>query len=278
MDNNSTWLETSLFAEKSQWGCVLRNGIKAFIEQSSIATITEALMIEFNYTRGENIRFAIKIPIQNAGMIADDIDNFFKSFFSKANLSKKEITLPVQGIFLPFPANTIQYGLYNRLPTSSSIANKITSKTSDCIIKALMNNDLVYEETLIMLAFYFHCALITQAKETAEHEFINIYRSEIHSNSNVVITEQYLLKKYQENKTCLMEIEGNIRNYQSAQYSDNPSWLVEWMVTCKEALVAQLAENNNIIINIQNSINRQLGLTNSMIKLVHYFVKSIYAD
>lgn len=275
MKNKPIWLRTSLFVEKNQWAYVLRNGIKSFIEQPSIDTITEALMIEFNYMSGENIRFAIKVPGQNAEMLAYEIDAFFKSLFTKSNLPSKDIELPVQGLFLPFPGNTIQYGLYNGLFPVDNAITKIISKTSAYIIEALMD-ETINDETLIMLAFYFHCALITQAKEIKQHDFTNIYITEIYPSDVTVITEDFLVQKYEENKINLMEVEESIRNYQSTESDDNPFWLGEWMMACKEVITSQYEENDDLFIAIVKSINKQLGLTSNMQKLVHHFISCTY--
>ena len=277
MEKDLIWLQTSLFADKSQWAFILHNGVKPFRKDASNEKLIEVLLIEFNYLSGENIRMAIQTEARNAELLASKLDGFFKEFFLSANIYKKQVTLPVDGIFLPFPPNTIQYGLYKILANADELASKIISKTSACIIEAL-ENDTIDEEVLITFAFYLHIALITQLKKLPETNFSSMYNFEIYKNMKDVVDEDYLNQKYVENKDSLIEIEESIRNYELTELYENPSWLIEWIKNCKEIIVSQPSENPRVFVNIRDNINQQLGLTNNMIMLVNYFIHNIYAE
>jgi hypothetical protein len=279
MEKEFLWLQTSLFADRSQWDIVLKNGIRPFLAELSDKKLIGPLLIEFNYLSGENIRLAIQTETQNAEVLADKFDDFFKEFFLLTNLQKKEVVLPIDSIFLPFPANTIQYGLY-KVVDVDDLRSKIISKISFCIIDAL-EDDTIDEEVLITFAFYLHIALITQLEELCQSkaDFLSFYNSEIYENVEELIGEQYLVKKYEDNKASLIEIEESIRNYQEPEFSETPPWLIEWIESCKEIILSDLSEDKwLLLVIIRENINRQLGLTNNMRRLVNYFINSVYSD
>lgn len=274
MENDLIWLRTSLFADKSQWGYVLTNGVKRFVDEVSNKNTIKSLLIEFNYLCGENIRVALKTEAKNARLLAHQIDDFFKGFFLSAKLYKKTATLPVTGVFMPFPKNTIQYGLYKVTIDNEQLNSNLTSKISDCIVNAL-EEEMIDEEILIMLAFYMHCSLITQLERTSKNIFLSHYNLDYQYKTGTV-TESYLIEKYHQNKTSLIEVEKSIRNYDSAEYNENPRWLINWINDCKQIIYPQLSGATEVYRNFRNSINNQLGLTDNMTLLVYYFIKKVY--
>lgn len=273
------WIRTSLFVGRSHWSYLLQNGIKVFIEQQSIASLTNAILIEFNYISGENVRFAVNVLEDHAETFSIEIDTFFKNFFSYSVLPVKELCLPIDGLFLPCQSNSIQYGLYTQyLPGLEEPITKIISQTTLAITQAI-DEISIDEEVLTMLGFYFYCGLITLAKEQSSSDFTELYSFNAEENDQISkLTMDFLSERYLDNEPTLIEVEKSIRHYQLIETYENPRWLVEWMMVCKATLNNHSDDDPELLFNISNCIKLQLGLTNGMVKLVHYFVNKIYQN
>lgn len=277
MENELIWLRTSLFAEKCQWGNILRDGIKVFIEDISNKQLIKDLLVEFNYLSGENIRFAVLVKTQRAELTALKIDTFFKQYFESANFSNKEVVLPVMGVFLPFPPNTTQYGLYNIEEENDKLLRGLSFITSLCLIEAFQNS-IVDEELLIAFAFYLHVAVLDQLEIHFENKlnYLSIYKFEDYQLKKDALDKGYLTEKYLENKQPLIEIRESLKNYNTIEFRENLPWLLKWLNSYKLIFAEQPPRELLIFDSIRNCINKQLGLNDNMKLLLYYFICNVY--
>jgi hypothetical protein len=273
MEKNLIWLSTSLFCKKEIWHQLLNKGIHPFIKQQESDNLIDFL-IEINYLSGENIRMALLVEEANAECVARLTDEYFKSFFLKNDFPVKELQLPLEGVFLPFQLNSIQYGLYEpRKVKQSAYANDQVASQLSSIIIAALKDDLIDEETLITLAFYLNTALIkTVSKHTnTSMQLLLPYYSS--AGALYSIYDDVIIGKFEENREMLQEIVSDIFSIDH----NIPDWLKNWIKQCEDLFKNNPGQQPTIIFSrIIYLINKHLGITENMAALLYYFIRNIY--
>ncbi|TDX00978.1 hypothetical protein [Dinghuibacter silviterrae] len=262
MQGKTVWLVTSLFCRRKHWNGVFNTGIKPFITEGDILSY----QIGLNYQGGENIRLAFLAEEDRAGDLALHARDYFQSFFSSAGLVPSETGLPVKGIFMPFPCNTIQFGLYE----ASTSDHHIERAISDIMLQALPEND-IEEETILMTAYYLHISLLVTlcpygGKEMAHYS--PVYQSRLLTSET--IDEPFKQNELNANRSIFMEVIRDISASRSGKEMSIPSRLAQWMALCKRIISEMPASESHRYLS--HYINKQLGITGDMNILLNYFI------
>lgn len=271
MQQKFLWLCTSIFCKKSRWHILLQEIAllkkKMRLEESGFSS-----RLEFNYVCGENIRFALLVHEEQADCYVKQIDDYFKHFFSVSNFFVQPVTLPVEGIFLPFLENTIQYGLYKSdsfdLDGNIWESRSTASLFSDIMIEGVAGGE-IDDEVIVTFALCLKIALL-----------------------KICITEQYasfaeLNTFYNCNNIGINDF-GNIEKVLAmAQMILNPgsedgipTWLQKWMNLCETALKHESAgyphrqkmwQYRFLVYNVY----KPLGINSGMERMLCSFIKRI---
>jgi hypothetical protein len=158
---NRRWVLSSIFSEKRNWALILKNGVKPILAD---LTFVNSFRIRFNYYSGSNIQFAILVSNQQCDSVAEKIDAHFKNFFSNSTLfSKQPLDLPIESLFIPFPQNSVQYGLYELDLKIEREQENIRQLLSEIILHSL--SDHLDDTEILTLGLYLHLALIRSFNE-----------------------------------------------------------------------------------------------------------------
>ena len=270
MIQNMTWLSISLFSNQPNWHKLLSQGIKSFIEsQKKIHNYT----IEFNYLSGENIRLSLMVKEAEAPFVVKEADSYFKHFFSKSNFSVKEVKLPVEGVFMPFPVNIIQYGLYKTQESGNNETGYNIATDLSKIVTAALTDD-TDDETIITLAFYLQMGLIR-----AIHNYTSNIDELLSTINQVTPVSNANTGDDSISDDSLMD-EITIDVMQTEDFDSELNWLTTWIKLGEEGLRnlnSTNADKNLSIKNFYNTrineINRCLGLNTQRRNLLRDLIK-----
>ena len=244
----------------------------------------------FNYLGGENVRFCLYVKEDIAKQVSQSIDLYFNRFLLRSGFPEKAIQLPVEGIFMPFPSNTIQYGLYsfNQIDAATSDSRdnypyaqlySFQNQLSDTIVEALGGDDEIDDETIISLSFYLYISWIKALKllglKNVNGELTKIYSEMPIDPNKVSISKSTVIQKYEENRETMNEIIKNIFDD-----SVNVEWVSRWITICKEEITKMIAyynspkESDIIFRRIPMLINFHLELSDNMKLILTYFLKN----
>ncbi len=280
MAENSLWLSTSLFCSKNHWNILLSDGIKPFIMSMPDEEELASFQIEFNYLNGENIRLALLTKVEQAETLAKKADTYFKKFFSISALPTNKPDLTDWGIFMPFPSNTIQYGLFKIDPLNLHDTKTFSfQKELSLIIADGLSEENIDQETIITFAFYLHVALIKLIKDknpATINELLQWYDTTAFHKTEEPMDMEFLKAKYEDNKEVLLEITEDIIKHPSS-VNKVPDWLEGWMDLCEKELISYtLKEGDKTLTQIHSRItyyiNKQLGITEEMKWVLYYFI------
>lgn len=268
MERGMTWLSTSLFRNRSNWHELMTNAIISFVKQ---AGLLQGYTVELNYLSGENIRLSLLVDDKKAHILTAKVDQYFKQYFSNLKPEANRITLPADRVFMPFPVNTIQYGLYPVLKIKKSqVKDHLVAINISQIILDALKDEEIDDETILTFAFYLQMGLI-KAIDSSHEGFIAALR-DIHKNRAPAVEVDQV--KYQESRETLLDITRDIMQDNDAAL---PEWFGEWLNIYKE----DSAGNNDVNAaynNIVYSIYKHLGMGTKMISMLSYFIKTILLD
>lgn len=224
-EQNMIWLSTSLFSNKKNWHRVLSEAVAPFTESN---TQINAYQVEFNYLSGENIRLSLLTELGNKEALSRKADNYFKNYFANAGLFTAPVKLPVDGMFMPFPANTIQYGLYPPKTVNTEEPHHYirSANLSKIILNAL--NDEIDDDTTITFAYYLHIALIK-----AIHGYVNdpdVLFTIITANSSANVSNIHE-PSVTANIDLMVEITHDVMK--NEVFDIELDWLNNWFKLCK---------------------------------------------
>ena len=261
MEQNYSWLVTSLFCKKSNWGKLLAE-IDIFLNKWSENRFLNTYLLEFNYLSGENIRFALLAPAEFADFFAKQLDKYFKDAFLRSGLSINSAIPAADSIFMPFPENTIQYGLY--VPDDIYELNKhsFTPKLSELMLEGLKKEE-IDDDLIITFGLYLTLVFIKvfiKDRPQLVAELLNFYTSsDNEGNAGLEMT--------QNNIEILSGIIIDIFDFY--QESNAPCWLQEWSEVCESLIAANWLHypGDNLMIiytKVIYKIYRHIGLNSKM--------------
>jgi hypothetical protein len=273
MHTNLTWLTCSLFCSRDHWNHLLK-AIDSFPYYRDVQDHGKPCLVEFNYLFGENIRLAFLMPEEECKHFALQTDTWFKSFFSKANFPVSKPVLPLKGIFLPFPQNTIQYGLYRPevlYPPGQKYKHLLHSSLSHIIIEALKTEE-IDDEMILTFTYYLHISLIKtilKGNLASVTEVYNCYNNSFPENEETAIIT--------DNMKNMLAIADSIFNPQTRE--DIPGWLQQWISVCDMQMKMELTSANTFYAKysrIVNQIHHQLGIEEKMGLLLPVFIRKTF--
>jgi len=265
MQQNLTWLTTSIYCSRTTWHKVLEEGIKPFLLKNKYCSYR----LEFNYLSGENIRFSLQVPSESAEIIAKKADLYFKNYFLNSKLPNTIIKMPLDGLFLPFPTNTIQYGLYKILNHKEDFSYNFIAKYISDLMLELLIEDEVNEETIITFALYLHVGFL-RVGLLKNKEIILQFYIEQSKFSNADLDENLLNIKVEDNKQILRALYQEIICKDRIEvYRDSP-WLEHWIRLLEDSIRDSSFAFS--LDKITNLIDRHLGVNDNMKRLLYDFI------
>ncbi len=227
------WLSISLFSSKENWHRILSEAIAPFAETNRLL---KAFKVEFNHLSGENIRLSLLTNIGNEALLAATAHSYFNSYFEEAKLPQQPLKLPVEGVFMPFPANTIQYGLYPPLTVGGDEVDQYALPVTLSKIMVAALQEEIDDETILTFAFYLQIALVKTINKIAQNA--NVILTLIQPAQNFKPDESAL-----SNLSTMKEITDDIM--QTEKFNDELAWVNWWMEDCYAALAAQYNSDND---------------------------------
>ena len=265
---NMIWLSTSLFCCKNEWDKLFSSGIIPFLADEKTNEFLNAYRIEFNYLSGENIRFLLLTKEKNAPKLAKHTDEYFRNYFFSTSLFTPEIKLPVNGIFMPFPANNIKYGLY----PPETIINKekenyiFSIHFSQIILDALKWN-IIDNESILTFAFYLQLGLI---------KAINIFYPGFAPDyvDDKLLDVRIVKTQFEESRDTLQEIARDIMI--SRNGTEISEWFVKWLASCKSEIKRHKdMEAKTLYSKLVFVIFKNLAITPQMNSMLSYFIERV---
>ncbi|MGV8096400.1 MAG: glycosyltransferase family 2 protein [Mangrovibacterium sp.] len=282
MNSTFEWVSASLFCDQENWNKLLKDGINSLVKELKDIEACK-FQIYFNRTNGSNIRFSLLTMQEQAGYLRERMDQHFENFFQ--SIHKKELKLSDEDIFMPFPSNSVQYGLYDLYYNQELNAIYSFQEQYSRIIIDGLSEEIIDDEAIITFAFYLHVALIKTLMNYYKgnvNELILFYQTEDSYFWDSKLTRQYLL----DNKEVLFDIVQDIEdNWKDAENMDL-DWVKRWIKICNIQIQEQIVENvisaqetNDKIRKIQRElvfvVNKQLGISGNLEKVLFYLLSQI---
>lgn len=271
------WLNASIFCKRNNWGELLKNGVNSFVKSSMEEKTVNSYSVELNFSECDHVRLAILLEKHNVLQVGEAMTRYFSDFFENSGFDSPDLQLPIDRFFLPFPCNSIRYGLYNAFswPYNQVLVN-IQRELSDIIIQSV-SEEIVDEELLVTLGFYLHSMWLERRKLIAEFEgddpVIHFYPVDNHTAEGKFV-EARIHTRYLLIREMLEDIYRVVRNVDDPSCGDCPAWLQQWSGAC-DRYTNSTHHNTN---EVPALISRCLGLTPIANFMVFYFLKQTFGE
>lgn len=142
-------LSISLFSPISGWQILLKDGIIPFFCFLKDRLIS--YRVQFNYDCGPNIRLSLYVHSGNAMDVAKEADLFFKVFFQELEKPTDSEPLKFDGLFMPFPSNSIRYGLFE---VAGMEKMEPLEKAFSVLVLNGLSDEVIDEEAVLTFCIY----------------------------------------------------------------------------------------------------------------------------
>jgi hypothetical protein len=263
----------SLFCQEEYQNRLIGSGIKPFLWLPEIKSRLQGYHISFNDSRGENIRLCLFSTGRYCRKISSEADKFFTRFFSDAAFPIAGRPVQAWNTFMPFPENTIRYGLfYENTDRYDYSTQKFRERTSRLLMN-ILKGEQINEELRITLAIYLHIILIDAFCELSPGNrplVENYYR--VRGKSNSLAGEPEIV--FEMDMQQLRDIHGEINPPGGATPA---AWHSYWQRICTGRL-RQLSRMTlpdkdkplAVYFNISQVVNTQLNIRESSLRALWY--------
>lgn len=287
MNQELTWLSISLFCSTGNWHQLLSEGIKQFIKPVEDENLLVSYLLELNYVRGENIRFSLLTYPDHADELAKKADTFFKDYFFRMKFPDSKITYPVASVFMQFPSNSVQYGIYdiNRAVTKENLKDFHFRKNLSGIMLEVLEEP-VDKEIVLTFALYLHITLACFIKGHMKLDmgkFVHFYSAFIDKSKveNPVPDNMEIKSEFEENREALISMKQEIIQMNYTTSNDEASWLVRYGRLLSEEINMRMERNERpelIHVQLAFIIRQHLGIPNTMESFILYLLAELFRD
>ncbi|MXV13894.1 hypothetical protein [Hufsiella ginkgonis] len=267
MTTDIVGVSVSLFCVKRHFHHLLKKGVEVFLERHM--SQVHDLEIRLSDIRGEHILLVLWCDNQQARTIAKNADLFFKDFFISYNFTVDEIVLPVPGIFMPFPANTVRYGLH-----IAKDRDPLRTKFSAILIEAMGSNE-IDDESIITFAFYLYLGMIRK-RRIVHFSHRNYNYAAVHQLTKPSVKhEEDLFNEYLLQEDLLVEIAREVMLSDEIIVAKSTSWMGAWLALCEPLTIGspETAHDSHLV----QIINEQVGLGEESKMLLNCFLNNALA-
>ena len=267
-----TWLHISLFCSRRIAHQVLKEGVQPFIKQCRANNEFRTWFFAFNTQSGENIRLSLQVPANQAAVISIHSKAHFSSFFKQHNFPQTPLHFPLKELFLPFPENSIRFGLYYMRTVEKEMIPDVTQRISEVMMEALGETE-IDEEAVLTLCLYFHLVLKKKILEVCpdNEQLLKVfYIIDATTDSSILA---FWKERTDHNQSVVKEICDD--TYDPEFYKHQP-WITRWEGLCTEAILN--GDFNSNINTLIHNVNMQLDLTYYQTQLIQYMVKSTWNE
>jgi len=269
----SSWIYCSLFSEIINWGLVMKDGIKPILVKLSS---TDNFRIRIDFLNGPNIQFALFTNQKECAKVAREIDLHFKSFFLHSKLYEKPTSLPFNTLFIPFPQNSIHYGLYAFDLLAEGHQSNLRSLLSEIILVSLTDN--LDDSSILTLGLYLNLSIIMVYNLLPDRrpKTLHVRLLEIYPINQLSIDKAEDFVKA--NRNILTEILSDVS---VNDFTENQSliWLTRWQKYLKINMTKQGVKVNEYCLIVATTINEFLGFDSETVQLLNVLIhKSISSE
>jgi hypothetical protein len=286
MEKRLTWLGISFFYEKSGWHSLIQDPLRSYLSSEEVQSRAIVYTVAFNSDRGDNIRLNIWAELLDADELLLKCHGHFTDFFSKNPIPRPGGSWTTgDHFFLPFPANSIQYGVYRTpkvIDDHTVELFALDKRLSDCLLmvfcEPFSTGNLLIIAALLSLTVVWAITQITGCSGPVEQSGYMRFRA-MKGGRNYLEDapmRNMFEEVFQANRELLTTMNKEIyAGFDRCEYL--PEWVETWKGNCIEQLRKRLERDvpaYQTYFELSNLIRQQLGYDDKFQGLVDFIVNS----
>ena len=214
------WLAASCFCLKDKWNSIFTE-MRNIIEGLNHSVFSYHIQINNRY--GDNVTVFLLTNQEKIDDVGKKIRLGFEPLLS--SFSEEKFKLPINSILLPFPTNTLEFGLHVIYFNEKILSEyKILKTISDAIIVGL-KEEKIMNDTIVAFSFYLQISLIKACSQflSKSEDWISVFYIQENLKSSALIE-----KALEENLDLVLEIISDIMENEKLE----TEWLTKWYNAC----------------------------------------------
>jgi hypothetical protein len=260
----------SIFYNQIAWHELLSGFICPYIQQSQNNILHWHLSL--STYRGEHVTLVIE-PKQENVQFEEDFKKKADDFLANFPSPMKAIAYPLDGLFMDYHSNTVEYNIEVLYSTANNPSLLITIKQqlSEIILQALGGQEIDIE-SIFSFIVYLQLGIIKSGFTSTKTARVNTLKLVLHlttqdgGDSNYKASDeeiQRFIDLFEYNKEIFTEIVEDIWNKE--KYEAELNWMEQWENACKEYF--QTSEFHIAFMLLSQVVYQQVGLNGDKILL-----------
>lgn len=283
VSNKTVWLSCSIFCRLSCWHKMAIHAINPFLKANVASVVNNSFVIILDTLGTPNIQLAVLVKHRTSAKVARNLDTHINGYLQMLPSFK---TKKGKGMFMAFPDNSVQYGLWTPEPEKLfSSFNTVSFEIA--LSKALMNvltkEKTIFLETLQSVAF---CLTVVTLRHlvastgVSKRSLVLFYNNE--NNLNTQYVSQQIISDFLTKHTDHFQALAELSFGGSTEGPIDESWLTQW-ISGLDSLDRQAIYNCDDTMDATKSrllflINRNCGLNEYIAVLQSAVIRSFVID
>jgi len=265
-------LSISVFAQKKKYRLYFKAFIHPLFEKLEEAGFLMDFQIMLNNISGDNIRLVLVIANNMQTEAIAILQTSFTDFINRYALQPKVFKNERSSIFMNFPVNSIQYGLFSTRgfaddPTTAMLRKGISKVMIKLFCQENIDDDLLV--TFSVCIWFSWIKVLLNSNSILTDKI-----AEILPLLNIDVSEESaLLDSYNTLMPYLIDLYKTIID--SRKYRTGFNWLAGWEITVHSIIKQDccLADFTRVSSQLNSFIKIQLSLSDYAVLLINFLVK-----
>jgi len=273
-------ISLSLFCNEEYRHELIRDGVRPFLQLEDVQSRVRGYHLCFSSYRGNNVRLHLFAPGRYCKKVSREADKFFKAYFGQTAFTAEETPIRKWHSFMPFPPNTIQYGLYYENTDRFELSWQKFREHLSVLIMELLCQEPIDEKGRITFALYLHLVLVDTFTELSPE-----HRREAEAFYKMKAMPAFpagpSLGAFEMDPQQLWDIRQKV----SAEMSDPDGWYSQWKNACELALtelskkgMANADGKLASLFKVSGEINEQLDIRDDSFEALWLILIRIYKE
>ncbi len=246
-------LYISLYCREADWNGVIKDAIFPFLKDI-IRGEELQYTLHLSREKGESIGLTLWCQRDLASVVLDNTDAHFKDFMQKKLQQEAVDVKKVTTLFMPFPNNSIQYGIHEFSPSIATEEYLSCWQNATEVVFTMLAKERFDMNDLSTICLYLNISLLLSCPGCIPH-VVQVFKEQFPDNREVGEADE----RYQESIRDIEAIFDDCMNLVTISNAEL-KWVYDWIKSFELLLGQNNGMNMHVILQTNILVRKQLSL------------------